>query len=122
MRKHHLILLAVPALALAACGGDDGGGEGAGTAPPTGGGDAITVTASGFEFQPDSLAVPAGESVPVTFTNEDEAAHTFTVEALGVDIAAGAGETSEGELTADAGEYEWFCRIHPTMTGTLTAS
>jgi plastocyanin len=124
MRKHLLTLLVVPALAMAACAGDDGdSGDGGGTADAgSSAGGGLEVTASGFAFEPDALTATAGEATTVTFTNDDADAHTFTIEELDVDIAAGGGETAEGELTADAGDYEFVCRIHPSMTGTLTVS
>jgi plastocyanin len=125
MRKHLVTLLVVLALAMAACGGDDDGADGGADAGDDAGSSAeggIDVTASGFAFEPNTLTATAGETTSVTFTNEDAEAHTFTIEELDVDLSAAGGETVEGELSADAGAYEFVCRIHPSMTGTLTVS
>jgi plastocyanin len=136
MRKRLAAVLLLLPLLVAACGGDDdddgvasGGddstdestGSDAGEADE-GGGETLAVTASGFRFDPDALEAGAGEAYTVDFTNEDDTDHTFTIDDLDVDIAAGGGESASGELTADAGEYEFHCRIHSSMKGTLTVS
>ena len=124
MRKRlAAILLLLPLVALG-CGGDDdeddaASGDAAEEAAGDGGG--LAVTAAGFAFDPTELEAAAGD-VTIDFTNEDDTDHTFTIEELDVDIAAGGGESASGDATVEAGSYEYVCRIHPSMQGTLTVS
>ncbi len=100
---------------VAACGGDD-------TDPPAtteagNGGEEIAITIADFAFSgPDTVAV--GDTV--TVTNEDSMAHTWT--AVGNEFDSGSlGEGESFDFTFDeAGEFDYFCTIHPTMTGTIT--
>ena len=128
MRKRFAaILLLLPLVALG-CGGDDDEDDAAsGSASEAtadegeGGGGGLAVTAADFAFDPAELEATAGD-VTIDFTNEDDTDHTFTIEDLDVDIAAGGGESASGDATLEAGEYEFVCRIHPAMQGTLTVS
>jgi plastocyanin len=107
-------------LVLAACGGDDDGGEETGgggeTAETGGGGGGTSITIAGFAFDPDTISVSG--PTEVTITNEDDTAHTFTLDDGSVDeeIAGGASAT----VTVDVSESTGFvCTIHPQMTGTV---
>jgi len=118
VKKRHLI----PALLvfMAAC---SGGGDATTTAPAADttsttapAGDA-TIAIQGFAFG-DPLTVSVGEEV--TVVNEDSTAHTWT---------SSDGLFDSGSLTAGAefthtfdaaGEYDFFCGIHPQMTGSIT--
>lgn len=117
MKRNISRALTIALVALvAACGGDD-------TDPPptpdTGnGGEEIAITIVDFAFSgPDTVAV--GDTV--TVTNEDSMAHTWT--AVGNEFDSGSlGEGESFDFTFDeAGEFDYFCTIHPTMTGTITA-
>lgn len=117
-------------LALAACGDDDDAGTDTGTGTGTeatdttaaadGGGDAAEVTISGSAFDPEELTVAAGSTISIS--NEDGFGHTFTSDDGGFDVDLGGGETGEATAPSDAGEYEFHCEIHPSMTGTLTVA
>jgi plastocyanin len=105
-------------LVLAACGGDDddgGGGETAATgATETGGGTSITI--ADFAFDPNTISVSG--PTEVTITNDDSAAHTFTLDDGSVDQEIAAGESAT--VTVDVTESTGFiCRFHPQMTGTV---
>ncbi len=112
---------------LAACGGDDdGGGEETGgttgtetggtTGTETGGGEAVAITIADFAFDPNTISVSG--PTEVTITNNDDAAHTFTLDDGSVDqeIAGGESATVTVDVSASTG---WVCRFHPTMTGTV---
>jgi plastocyanin len=113
-------------LVLAACGGDDGGGEPTGatgaTTEPTGatgetgavGGSEIVI--EGFAFSPSTLEISG--PTEVTITNGDSATHTFTLDDESIDetIAGGASVTVTLDLSESTG---YFCRPHPSMTGTI---
>ena len=81
----------------------------------------VAVTARGFAFSPRTPSAAAGE-IAFTATNEDGAAHTFTIEGTDVDIALPPNGSGSDSATLVAGTYEFVCRLHASMTGTLTVS
>jgi plastocyanin len=93
---------------VAAC--SDGGDEGGGNA----------VTIEDFNFEPETIEIAAGTEV--AWANDDDFAHTVTARddsfASG-DIEAGAGFSQTFD---DPGEYEYFCSIHNSMTGTVVVT
>lgn len=130
----------VPALSLAACGGDSGSettgespvptteespatsseGEPAGENSPAPSGEAVRsekVTISGFQYEPETVTVQAGGKV--TWQNEDSAEHTATLD----DGSFTTGALAEGKLKSESfdtpGTYTYFCEIHPQMKGTV---
>jgi plastocyanin len=110
-------------------------GAGGSTAAPatTATGPAITVPAGAATpgnppYTPTELSVKKGESV--TVTNNDNAPHTATSgngpedagQAFDTSlIMAGASATIDTS-TMEAGEYPFFCTVHPFMKGTLTVT
>jgi plastocyanin len=108
-------LTAALAFAAPACGddGDDGGdeaGDGAGDAD-------VTIT----EFQYSDITVSAGDEVVIA--NESGAEHTFTSEDDAFEEATiPAGEQGTVSAPSEAGEYPFFCEIHPSMQATMTVS
>jgi plastocyanin len=141
MRRRMVIgvLAGVLALAAAGCGGgdDEGGGSASATtaapettsAPETtaaaGGGteDEFQLTASGFAWDKTSLEMAAGSEVKVEVTNDDSADHSFTFEDASVDQTVAAGEDATVTFTAPAaGSYEFRCKFHAAMTGTVTVT
>lgn len=108
-------------LVLAACGGDDDGGDDTGggggeTAETGGGGGGASITIADFAFDPNTISVSG--PTEVTITNEDSAAHTFTLDDGSVDEEIAAGESAT--VTVDVTESTGFiCRFHPDMTGTV---
>jgi len=108
--------IAVAAVALlgAACGGDGGGNGG------DGGGATDSVTMVDNEFQPSSFTAA---STSITVTNEGEALHSFTLADGGIDEDVQAGESADVDLSGlDAGSYDFICKYHPEMTGSLTVA
>jgi plastocyanin len=132
-----VMLLLVGVLALAGCGGDDEGGGSASattaapetTSAPTttaaagGADDEVQLAASGFAWNPSSFELPAGTEVKVEVTNQDQAPHTFTFEEAGADQQVAAGEDATVTFTSPAaGSYQFRCKIHPAMRGTITVA
>jgi len=80
----------------------------------------FTVTIGGFAFDPDCFMASATASFEVV--NEDGVQHTFTVDGVPVDVSLNGGG-SFGSIGATPGvvpgTFGFFCRIHPTMTGTV---
>ena len=112
-------------LLLAPACGDDSSDDAGSTGTTAAGGDDCaasgedaTVTIADFAFDPDSVTVASGGVVAVS--NEDGTTHTFTSDEAGFDCSIEAGETANVLVDAAAGDYEFHCTIHPTMTGTIT--
>jgi plastocyanin len=131
------VLVGMLALVAAGCGGDDGGGSASGTtaAPATtaapgttaaaggGGEDEFQLTASGFAWDRTSLEMTAGTQVKVEVTNDDQAPHSFTFDEASVDQTVAAGENATVSFTAPAaGSYQFRCKFHGQMTGTVTVT
>ncbi|MGH2589321.1 MAG: plastocyanin/azurin family copper-binding protein [Actinomycetota bacterium] len=70
----------------------------------------------GFAFSPSTLEISG--PTEVTITNNDSTTHTFTLDDESVDetVAAGASVTVTLDLSESTG---YFCRPHPSMTGTI---
>ena len=132
MRKK-LILLFALVLVVAACGGssdettttESAAPESTTTAAPaatttTAGETAdATITIENFDFgQPLEISV----GTPVTVTNADAAAHTWTSD----DEVFDSGSLAQGDVFTftfdEAGDYSFFCAIHPAMTGSISVS
>jgi plastocyanin len=132
-------ILAVAALALAACGDDDdsdttasaGGGattEAESTAPesddgnaPAPSGDAVRaekVEIVDFAYDPDPVTIEEGGKV--TWINRDSAPHTATADD---EVTFDTGTLEEGKLKSETfkkpGTYPYYCEIHPDMHGTV---
>lgn len=94
--------------------GGDGAGDGSAAEPQSG---SAEIVIAGFSFS-GPITVTAGTTV--TITNDDTADHTWTSTTGAFDSGTlGPGETFE--FTFDTpGDYEFFCAIHPGMTGMVT--
>jgi plastocyanin len=122
------VLSVLAATSLAACGGDDESSDSdapAETKADEGSDDTQGVdTPAGAsisiaDFTISSATVAAGEEV--TITNADGAPHTVTDQDGAFDVRLDG--KGSGTLTiADAGTYQVFCAIHPSMTATITVN
>lgn len=76
------------------------------------------VAIHNFVFDPASITVADGESV--RFVNHDTARHTATADggAFELDLAGG----EEGTVKVDPGTYQYHCKLHASMRGTLVVS
>ncbi len=77
-----------------------------------------------FEFAPTELTFDAGQTVSFAIVGESTF-HTFTVEALGIDVEVNGSETVDFSFTFDtAGTYEVICIPHEAlgMVGTITVN
>jgi plastocyanin len=75
------------------------------------------VTIDNFSFSPMALTVPAGTQV--TWINHDDVPHT--VVSTDNKFKSQALDTDEkfSYTFADAGTYEYYCSVHPKMTGKI---
>jgi plastocyanin len=76
----------------------------------------ITVSIDNFTFAPNELKVKVGDTI--TWTNHDDIPHTV--------VAAGKfrsktldTDDSFSFTFAAAGDYKYFCSLHPHMTGMI---
>ena len=137
--------LVVPLLALALIATGCGGGQRSGATdgptstdgtttepapdedPPAGeGSGAVTIVAQDIAFDTTAVSARVGESLDITFDNRDAGLeHSLHVR----DTVNGDQKTeiAEGPVTQtlqvtfdQAGEHDYFCDVHPFMTGTIT--
>lgn len=81
--------------------------------------DGPTITIEGFAFG-DPITVAVGTEV--TVINADATGHTWTSQAGLFDSGTLRGGDTFVFTFAEAGEYRFFCGIHPTMTGSITVT
>lgn len=94
-------------------------------ASPEAGGEEITVLAEDIKFDKTELTIPANTDVKITLENKGVLEHDFVIDEL--DILIGpikGGETAEGTINAEKGEYDYYCSIpghrEAGMEGKLT--
>jgi len=87
----------------------------------------VSTGDEGYAYQPDTIKVKAGDTV--TWTNTDDALHTVTSgsgtdENMGAEFDSGMMATRKTfeHTFAAAGEYSYFCVIHPDMVGKVVVS
>ena len=81
---------------------------------------AVAVTIKGFAFNPADISAQVGQTV--TFTNDDSAPHTATLDdgsCTTPNISTG---KSDGLMFTAAGTYPFHCNVHPAMKGKITIS
>jgi plastocyanin len=69
-------------------------------------------------FQPADIEVPAGTTVE--WTNDDPFAHTVTARDGAFDSGSMDGGETFSQVFSEPGTVEYYCAIHPSMTGTVT--
>lgn len=108
------------AFVLAACGGSDAAAPEAPAAEVASASDGPTISIADFAF---STLDPVAAGSTVTVTNSDGAPHTLTAVDGGFDTGnVGGGESITFTAPSEPGIYEFFCAIHPNMTGQLVVN
>jgi plastocyanin len=100
-------------------GGMHGGMMGTSTGPETTGSAAGqgAVRIADFRFDPTVLTVSRG--TVVTWTNYDDAPHTATADSKAWDTGI-LNKGDSASITFDnAGEYAYYCAVHPAMTARI---
>jgi plastocyanin len=82
---------------------------------------APVVQANNFSFDPSELEVASGSTITLKNGNANTP-HTFTVEDTDIDVELAPLGTDEVKVTVDPGTYDFVCRFHGDMTGTLTVT
>jgi plastocyanin len=84
-------------------------------APAANAADAVTVTIEKFAFTPKEITVTPGTKV--TWINKDETPHTInTADKRFMSKAMDTDDTFE-QTFVNAGDFSYFCTLHPFMTG-----
>jgi plastocyanin len=131
LRRTSALVTAMSLLAIAAvgCAGGSSGNEGAlggaaGTVPSAAGeprpGEVETrVVIDNFTFGPPTLTVPVGTKV--TWVNRDDVPHTATSTAKPKRFDSGTLDTDGqfAQVFTAPGTYDYFCAVHPKMTGRI---
>jgi plastocyanin len=77
------------------------------------------IVIDNFAFAPNELTVPIGAEV--TWVNQDDVPHTATSTTKPKAFDSGTLDTDQtySHAFSKAGEYEYFCAVHPKMTGRI---
>lgn len=113
MKRLRIVVVSAALLALAACSGDDAGS----TTTEVPAEPAATITIADFAFT-GATSVAVGE--PLTVRNEDTVSHTWTSADGQFDSGSLAQGATFEHAFDEAGSYDYFCSVHPDMTGTIT--
>ena len=75
----------------------------------------VVVAVDNFQFTPEVVTVKVGQQV--TWVNHDDVPHTVT--ATKKSFGSGALDTDDkfSHVFKAAGEFDYFCAVHPHMTG-----
>jgi plastocyanin len=77
-----------------------------------------TVTIDNFSFTPTQLEIPAGTEV--TWINKDDVPHTVVSDDHKLFKSRALDTDEKFSFTfKDPGTYEYFCSVHPKMTGKI---
>jgi plastocyanin len=99
------------------------GTDGAASQPATteAGAAANTVVIDNFTFSPATLTVGVGVGTTVTWVNRDDVPHTATSSVKPRVFNSGALDTDQkySFTFKTKGTYDYFCEVHPHMTGTI---
>ena len=81
----------------------------------------VTAAIKDFAFAPATVTAKVGDVI--TWTNNDSAGHTVTVDsAPACDTGTIAGGATGSLTFSVAGTYAFHCKIHSSMKGTITIS
>ena len=129
MHRAQGLSLTLIAIVAVACGGGGATSAPASSAPsagasaPAGGG--LSIVAKDLVFQQKTLNAKAGTAFTIDFDNQDSAPHNIAIkDAAGTTLFKGEIVTSKmvtyNVAALAAGQYAFWCEVHPDMTGTLT--
>jgi plastocyanin len=77
----------------------------------------IKITIKGFKFSPAAVTAHVGDKIE--WTNNDAMPHTSTAKSGEWDLPVPAGKSAT-LLLKTKGAFDYFCKIHPSMTAKLT--
>jgi len=109
---------ATPAASSPAGGASAGGGAGGCAASAAAG--TVAVAIKDFEFTPAAISAKVGDVI--TFTNGGTKSHSATLDQGTCSTDVLTPGASGGLTFSQAGTYAFHCKIHASMTGTITVS
>jgi plastocyanin len=120
LRNHRLLLTIVAsALVLGIIGAACNAG-GVGSTPATDlGGTPVLTAAANLTYTPTQLTVAAGGRLIVRNTS-GAITHSFTVDSTTIDLTLEPSTTFKIPIDLDPGIYDFHCRFHRQMHGTIT--
>ena len=77
----------------------------------------IEVKIDNFVFNPKQVTVKAGDTV--TWVNHDDIPHTVTSKTMAFRSKALDSDDKFSFTFAAPGSFDYFCSLHPMMTGTI---
>jgi plastocyanin len=77
----------------------------------------IEVKIDNFVFNPKQVTVRAGDTV--TWVNHDDIPHTVTSKTMAFRSKALDSDDKFSFTFATPGSFDYFCSLHPMMTGTI---
>ena len=80
----------------------------------------VAVAIKDFAFNPAAIQAKVGDTI--TFTNNDSAPHTATLDDGSCSTGTISPSSSDGLTFSAAGTYPFHCKIHSGMKGTITVS
>ena len=98
-----------------------GSNEMTGATGATGANADVSVSLNNYLFDPGTVKVGMGDVVAVRNGNA-RTPHTFTVNGTDIDLGLEPLETETATIDLEPGAYDFHCRLHPQMTGTLTVT
>jgi plastocyanin len=123
------LALALIAVVAVACGGSGATSAPASSAPSAGpsapAGAGISEVVKDLAFQQTALTAKADTAFTIDFDNQDSVPHNIAIkDAAGATLFKGEIVTSKkvtyNVAALAAGQYAFWCEVHPNMTGTLT--
>lgn len=75
------------------------------------------VVIEGFTFNPATLNIPAGTTV--TWHNNDSVTHTVTARDNSFDSSGLSPDGTFAHTFEQKGTFEYYCKLHPSMTGKI---
>ena len=82
-------------------------------------GQRVRIAIKDFAFNPNAITVKPG--VVISWVNEDATDHTITADDGAFDYRLPRGK-GVGRTFTSTGNFAYHCKIHTTMTGTITVS
>jgi plastocyanin len=78
------------------------------------------VWIQGMAFNPSTITIAANTTI--IWTNKDAITHTVTSDAALFDSGSIGPNTTYSHTFATAGTFTYHCKVHPTMTASVTAN
>lgn len=90
----------------------------AGPCAPSDAAGTVSASMANIAFDPATITAKVGDVI--SWTNKDTVQHTATIKGNETCTTAALATNASGGITfSQAGSYDFFCKIHPQMTGKI---